>query len=181
MARKGVRLGHAATLLLTLFITLLKIANIFGALASTILELTRRVAIQLDEAKVCDLMIPSMSNECDTIYNLDIFLNGYLQEIARDVNVPLSKFIALAEAFPGHARVNHDDLYQGLETGRYAVSTDVGYGVLGISWSTDAPYLLDGYDVLGKSSSIFIVDQSIIYGVSLMWTRRILQSQAMVF
>ncbi|GJV73323.1 hypothetical protein Tco_1493318 [Tanacetum coccineum] len=45
----------------------------------------------------------------------------------------------------------------------------------------DTPYLLDGYDVLGKSSLFFFVDQSIVYGVSLMWIRHILQSQAMVF
>ncbi|GJT85726.1 hypothetical protein Tco_1067443 [Tanacetum coccineum] len=44
---------------------------------------------------------------------------------------------------------------------------------------TDTPYLLDGYVVLGKSNMFSIVDQSIIYGVSLMWIRRILQSQAM--
>ncbi|PWA96562.1 SKP1/BTB/POZ domain, NPH3 domain protein [Artemisia annua] len=148
----------------TFLLKLLKLATIFGASASTRLELTRRVAIQLDEAKVCDLMIPSMSNECDTVYNIDIFLSileqfwlqsqhqqtsprktlqlaengdsescssslvlnssmlkvtklvdGYLQEIARDVNVPLSKFIALVEAVPGHARVNHDDLYQAID------------------------------------------------------------------
>nr|GEV56073.1 hypothetical protein [Tanacetum cinerariifolium] len=148
----------------TFLLKLLKMANIFGASDSTRLELTRRVAMQLDEAKVCDLRIPSMSNECDTVYNLDIFLSileqfllqsqhqqtsprktlqlaensgceccssslvlnssilkvtklvdGYLQEIARDVNVPLSKFIALAEAVPGHARVNHDALYRAID------------------------------------------------------------------
>ncbi|GJQ97857.1 hypothetical protein Tco_0008996 [Tanacetum coccineum] len=45
---------------------------------------------------------------------------------------------------------------------------------------TYTPYLLDGYGVLGKSSLFFFVGQSIVYGVSLMWIRRILQSQAMV-
>ncbi|GJT51395.1 hypothetical protein Tco_0977552 [Tanacetum coccineum] len=50
-----------------------------------------------------------------------------------------------------------------------------------VSLCTDTPYLLDGYGVLGKSSLFFFVDQSIVYGVSLMWIRRILQSQAMVF
>ncbi|GJW33767.1 hypothetical protein Tco_0053799 [Tanacetum coccineum] len=55
---------------------------------------------------------------------------------------------------------------------QYDVLISSGYGVLIffplwslVSEGTDAPYLLDGYDVLGKSSSIFIVDQSIIYGV----------------
>ncbi|GJS69527.1 hypothetical protein Tco_0702368 [Tanacetum coccineum] len=50
-----------------------------------------------------------------------------------------------------------------------------------VSLCTDTPYLLDGYGVLGKSSLFFFVDQSIVCGVSLMWIRRILQSQAMVF
>ncbi|GJU67437.1 hypothetical protein Tco_1253696 [Tanacetum coccineum] len=39
-------------------------------------------------------------------------------------------------------------ILSGLETRRYAVSSNVGYGVLGISSSTDTPYLLDGYGVL---------------------------------
>ncbi|KAL8201328.1 hypothetical protein R6Q57_012667 [Mikania cordata] len=146
---------------------LLKAVNILQASGSSKLELARRVALQLDEAKVCDLMIPSASNDSDTIYDLDIFLNileqfmlqsqiqhtssqrtlhpadngdcefkdgcrpssalngamikvaklvdGYLQEIARDVNVPLSKFIALTEAVPELARLNHDDLYKAID------------------------------------------------------------------
>ncbi|GJU14966.1 ARID DNA-binding domain-containing protein [Tanacetum coccineum] len=40
---------------------------------------------------------------------------------------------------------------------------------------TNTPYLLDGYGVLGKSSLFFFIDQSITYGVSLMWIRRILE------
>ncbi|GJU98379.1 hypothetical protein Tco_1327650 [Tanacetum coccineum] len=62
-----------------------------------------------------------------------------------------------------------------METRRYAVSSNVGYDILGISWSMDKPYLLDGYDVLGKSNLFFFIDQSIIYSVSLMWIRCILQ------
>ncbi|GJR41274.1 zf-CCHC domain-containing protein [Tanacetum coccineum] len=50
-----------------------------------------------------------------------------------------------------------------LETGRYAVSGDVGYGVLGISWSTDTPYLLNGYGVLRQWS----------FDSSKSWIRRI--------
>ncbi|GJT14596.1 hypothetical protein Tco_0861638 [Tanacetum coccineum] len=40
---------------------------------------------------------------------------------------------------------------------------------------TDTSYLLDGYGVLGKSSLFFFIDQSITYGVSLTWIRRIHQ------
>ncbi|KAJ9549415.1 hypothetical protein OSB04_021958 [Centaurea solstitialis] len=148
---------------------LLKAANILQASSSSRMELARRVASQLDEAKVCDLMIPSVSNDSDTIYDLDVVLNiveqfllqiqgekhvslekrlelddngdcdfdkscrlsssgsssrimkvgrlvdGYLQEIGRDVNVPLSKFIALIEVVPQVARVNHDDLYRAID------------------------------------------------------------------
>lgn len=42
-------------------------------------------------------------------------VDGYLLEIARDVNVPLSKFIALTEAVPELARLNHDDLYRAID------------------------------------------------------------------
>ncbi|KAI3713863.1 hypothetical protein L1987_72450 [Smallanthus sonchifolius] len=145
---------------------LLKAVNMLQASDSSKLELARRASAQLDEAKVCDLMIPSVSNDSDTIYDIDIVLNileqfmlqsqiqqtertlqsadngdyeveegcissssavtgvtikvaqvvdGYLQEIARDVNVPLSKFIALTEAIPGFARLNHDDLYRAID------------------------------------------------------------------
>ncbi|KAJ0527662.1 putative NPH3 domain-containing protein [Helianthus annuus] len=54
------------------FLKLLKGVNVFQAAGSSKLELARRVALQLDEAKVCDLMIPSVSNGSDTIYNVDV-------------------------------------------------------------------------------------------------------------
>lgn len=39
-------------------------------------------------------------------------IDGYLQEIAGDPNLPLEKVIELAEAVPDFARPNHDDLYK---------------------------------------------------------------------
>ncbi|KAJ7953546.1 BTB/POZ domain-containing protein [Quillaja saponaria] len=39
----------------------------------------------------------------------------YLQEIARDVNLPLSKFLAIAEAIPEFARLDHDDIYRAID------------------------------------------------------------------
>lgn len=39
-------------------------------------------------------------------------IDGYLQEIARDPNLPMDKVIALAEAVPDFARPDHDDLYR---------------------------------------------------------------------
>ncbi|CAH1417254.1 unnamed protein product [Lactuca virosa] len=154
---------------------LLKAANILRASSSSRTELSRRIGVQLEEATVPDLLIPSSSN--DMIYDVDVILNildqfmlqsqspptspvylkgrferhrrsrsanngdfelqesrrsssashsskikvaklvdGYLQEIARDVNLPLSKFTALAEAIPDFARLDHDDLYKGIDT-----------------------------------------------------------------
>ncbi|KAK9119839.1 hypothetical protein Scep_017932 [Stephania cephalantha] len=154
---------------------LLKAANILGASSSSKMELARRVGLQLEEATVTDLLIPSLSYTNDTLYDVDIVMiiieqfkmqgqspptsplraklgrerrrsrsvehvdfdfqesrrsssashssklkvaklvDGYLQEIARDVNLPLSKVIALAEAIPPFARTDHDDLYKAID------------------------------------------------------------------
>ncbi|KAF8390502.1 hypothetical protein HHK36_025029 [Tetracentron sinense] len=154
---------------------LLKAANILGASSHSKLELARRVGIQLEEARVSDLLIPSMSYTNDTLYDVDIVMtileqfmlqgqtpptspprakegferkrsrsaetvdlefqesrrsssashssklkvaklvDGYLQEIARDVNLPLSKVISLAEAIPDFARLDHDNLYRAID------------------------------------------------------------------
>ncbi|KAK6160273.1 hypothetical protein DH2020_003654 [Rehmannia glutinosa] len=42
-------------------------------------------------------------------------VDGYLQKIAKDQNLPLSKFIAIAEAIPEFARLDHDDLYKAID------------------------------------------------------------------
>lgn len=42
-------------------------------------------------------------------------VDGYLQEIAKDPNLPMSKFISIAEAIPDFARLNHDDLYKAID------------------------------------------------------------------
>ncbi|KAK3020140.1 hypothetical protein RJ639_004608 [Escallonia herrerae] len=156
---------------------LLKAANILKASSSSKMELARRVGIQLEEATVGDLLIPSPWYTGDTIYDVDIVMtiveqfmlqgqspptspprtkghfyerrrrsrsaenvdfefqesrrsssashssklkvaklvDGYLQEIARDENLPMSKFTALAEAIPDFARLDHDDLYRAID------------------------------------------------------------------
>lgn len=43
-------------------------------------------------------------------------VDGYLQEIAKDKNLSLSKFIAIAETVPEFARLDHDDLYKAIDT-----------------------------------------------------------------
>ncbi|CAI9767909.1 unnamed protein product [Fraxinus pennsylvanica] len=155
---------------------LLKAVNIVKASSSTKMELARRVGIQLEDATVNDLLIPSLSHTSDTIYDVDVvrtileqfmlqgqspptspprtrrnferlrsrsaenvdfnfqesrrsssashssklkvakLVDGYLQEIARDVNLPLSNFLAIAEAVPDFARLTHDDLYRAIDT-----------------------------------------------------------------
>ena len=152
---------------------LLKVANILNASASSKLELARRVGLQLEEATVSDLLIPSLSYVDETLYDVDVvmtileefmlqgqspptspprgkfgyerrrsrsaenveleghdnsrksssashssklrvakLIDCYLQEIARDANLPMEKLIALAEAVPDFARPDHDDLYK---------------------------------------------------------------------
>lgn len=154
---------------------LLKAANILNASSSSKMELARRVGLQLEEATVNDLLIPSLSYTNDMLYDVDMVMaileqfmlqgqspptspqrsklgferrrsrsaenidlefqesrrsssashssklkvaklvDGYLKEIARDVNLPLSKFIALAETIPDFSRLDHDDLYRAID------------------------------------------------------------------
>ncbi|XP_044491642.1 BTB/POZ domain-containing protein At1g67900 [Mangifera indica] len=154
---------------------LLKAANILNASSSSKTELARRIGLQLEEATVSDLLIPSSSHSNDNLYDVDIVMtileqfmsqgqspptspprsklgferrrsrsaenidfelqesrrsssashgsklkvaklvDGYLQEIARDMNLPLSKFITIAEAIPDFARLDHDDLYRAID------------------------------------------------------------------
>ncbi|XP_038892423.1 BTB/POZ domain-containing protein At1g67900-like [Benincasa hispida] len=42
-------------------------------------------------------------------------VDRYLQEVARDVNLPLSKFTSIAESVPEFARLDHDDLYKAID------------------------------------------------------------------
>lgn len=155
---------------------LLKAANIVKISSSSKVELARKMGLQLDEATVSDLLIPSSSSSTSNmIYDVDIVMtmlehfmlqpqspptsppkskggmrrrrsrsaenigfefqesrrsssashssklkvakivDGYLQEIAKDVNVPLPKFIAVAESIPDFARIDHDDLYKAID------------------------------------------------------------------
>ncbi|KAK8636714.1 hypothetical protein V6N13_124453 [Hibiscus sabdariffa] len=155
---------------------LLKAANILNASSSSKMELARRIALQLEEARVSDLLIPCLSHSSDTLYDVDMvqtileqfmsqgqspptspprskleiqrrrrsrsaeivniefqearrsssashssrlkvarIVDGYLQEIAKDRNLPLSKFIAIAETIPNFSRPDHDDLYQAID------------------------------------------------------------------
>ncbi|GAV63030.1 NPH3 domain-containing protein [Cephalotus follicularis] len=155
---------------------LLKAANILETSSSSKMELARRVGLQLEEATVNDLLIPSLSCTNDTTtYDVDLVMtileqfmlqgqspptsparsklgferrrsrsaenidfefqasrrsssashssklkvaklvDKYLQEIAGDVNLPLSKFVVIAEAVPEFSRLDHDDLYRAID------------------------------------------------------------------
>lgn len=154
---------------------LLKAANILNASPSSKMELARRVGIQLEEATVTDLLIPSLSYTNQLVFDVDVVMNiiehfmlqwqspptspprsrigferrrsrsaenidfelqesrrsssashssklkvakivdRYLQEVARDVNLPLSKFTSIAESVPEFARLDHDDLYKAID------------------------------------------------------------------
>ncbi|XP_027361364.1 BTB/POZ domain-containing protein At1g67900-like isoform X2 [Abrus precatorius] len=154
---------------------LLKASNILNASSSSKMELARRVGLQLEEATVNDLLIPSLSYTNDTVYDVELVMtileqfmsqgqspptsparsrmaferrrsrsaeninfelqesrrsssashgsklkvaklvDRYLQEVARDMNFHLSKFIALAEIIPDFARHDHDDLYRAID------------------------------------------------------------------
>lgn len=154
---------------------LLKASNILNASCSSKMELAKRVGLQLEEATVTDLLIPSLSYTNDTVYDVELVMtileqfmlqgqspptspprslktferrrsrsaeninfefqesrrsssashssklkvaklvDRYLQEVARDVNFSLSKFIALADIIPDFARHDHDDLYRAID------------------------------------------------------------------
>ncbi|XP_039057364.1 BTB/POZ domain-containing protein At1g67900-like [Hibiscus syriacus] len=156
-------------------VKLLKAANILNASSSSKMELARRIALQLEDARVSDLLIPCLAHSSDALYDVDVvqsileqfmsqgqspptspprsklgierrrrsrsaeivdielqearrssashssklkvarIVDGYLQEIARDINLPLSKFIAIAETIPNFLRPDHDDLYRAID------------------------------------------------------------------
>jgi len=149
---------------------LLKAAPFLDISSSTKMELARRVGLQLEEASLHDLMIPSMSYSSDTVCDVDLMIrilehymtqfqsaqpdvqieqkttlenesamdtravehrvtaathashlkvakliDRYLAEVARDANMPLAKFIQLAESVPDFARPTHDGLYRAID------------------------------------------------------------------
>lgn len=122
-------------------IRLLRISNHLGVSHVTKTELIRRASLQFDEATVSDLLYPSTSSVELVLAVLESFLklwkrmssnavdnthflrsirsvgnliDSYLQVVARDDGVTVSKFVALAEAVPDIARSEHDDLYRAI-------------------------------------------------------------------
>lgn len=65
-----------------------------------------------DEIVEVENLTPVSSTSNLAVANL---IDGYLAEIAKDTNLPLSKFIAIAEMVPPASRKNHDGLYRAID------------------------------------------------------------------
>ncbi|KAL7170689.1 hypothetical protein ACSBR2_035549 [Camellia fascicularis] len=76
--------------LCSFLLKLLKAANRLNASSSSKMELARRVGIQLEEAKVGDLLIPSLSRTIDTLYDVDIVMTILEQFMLQGQSPPTS-------------------------------------------------------------------------------------------
>lgn len=108
------------------------------------LDLEKRIGLQLVEAVLDDLLIPSFSLVGNTMLDVDavqrIMMNfleseienyvspsqsemekvvklmeSYLADIASDGNLPVSKFVNLAEIIPERAKLNDDGMYRAID------------------------------------------------------------------
>lgn len=117
------------------------------------LDLEKRMGIQLGQAALDDLLIPSFSFAGDMLFDVDMIqrvvmnyleheadegrigfdiddefassisgmdqvgrlIESYLAEIASDPNLPISKFISLAELIPEQARFTEDSMYRAID------------------------------------------------------------------
>ncbi|KAG0526284.1 hypothetical protein BDA96_06G132800 [Sorghum bicolor] len=82
------------------FLKLLKAANVLGASPASKAELTRRAALQLEDANVSDLLIPSCASET-TLYDVDAVM-AILEELA--LRQAAAAAAGVPEASPPHAR-----------------------------------------------------------------------------
>ncbi|MFQ6637373.1 hypothetical protein Gotur_013706 [Gossypium turneri] len=98
--------SEKGTVSCSFLLKLLKVANILNASSSSKMELARRVALQLEEAR--DKVLQR------ALRDLSWGLRGE-EETAKDVNLPLSKFIAIAETIPNFSWPDHDDLYRAID------------------------------------------------------------------
>ncbi|CAK8564502.1 unnamed protein product [Lathyrus sativus] len=107
-------------------------------------ELIRRASLQFEEATLSDLVYPSKTSSdidivlavletflkhwkrmspsavdnnyfCRSIRNVAKLIDSYLQVVAMDENIQVSKFVSLAETVPCIARVDHNDLYKAID------------------------------------------------------------------
>lgn len=129
---------------------LVSIASYVRASLTTKTELIRKSSLQLEEATLEDLLLPSHSSSHLHRYDTDLvatvlesflmlwrrqssahlssnntqllhsirkvakLIDSYLQAVAQDVHMPVSKFVSLSEAVPDIARQSHDRLYKAI-------------------------------------------------------------------
>lgn len=135
---------------------LLRSAKILHASPPCISNLERRIGMQLDQATLEDLLVPSFSYSVETLYDIECvqrilqqflamdqvtggaspcsiddgrlgspslapitmvakLIDGYLAEVAPDVNLKFPKFQSLAMAVPDYARLLDDGLYRAID------------------------------------------------------------------
>ncbi|KAH7277699.1 hypothetical protein KP509_38G003100 [Ceratopteris richardii] len=143
----------------TKFLTgLLRSAILLSASPECRSNIERRIGLQLEQASVEDLLIPNLTDNLETLYDIDCIqrildhfllldqstrplsspgsdidgnmmnspsltpmmmvtrlVDGYLAEVAPDVNLKLPKFHSLAEALPDYARISDDGLYRAID------------------------------------------------------------------
>ncbi|XP_058071594.1 BTB/POZ domain-containing protein At1g30440 [Magnolia sinica] len=136
---------------------LLRTAMILRASPACVSNLEERIGMQLDQATLEDLLLPTFSYSMETLYNVECvqrilehflvldqatggaspcsvddgqlmgspsltpitmvakLIDGYLSEVAPDVNLKLPKFQSLAGAIPDYARPLDDGLYRAID------------------------------------------------------------------
>ncbi|XP_010905431.1 BTB/POZ domain-containing protein At1g30440 [Elaeis guineensis] len=136
---------------------LLRTAMILRASPSCISNLEKRIGMQLDQATLEDLLLPTYSYSMETLYNVDCvqrilehflamdqatggassglvddeqlmgspsltpittvakLIDGFLAEVASDINLKLPKFQYLAAAVPDYGRPLDDGLYRAID------------------------------------------------------------------
>ncbi|ONK60008.1 uncharacterized protein A4U43_C08F13240 [Asparagus officinalis] len=65
-------------------------------------------------AEVEEVINPVLVSNCSKV-NVAKLVDGYLTEISKDQNLPLSKFLDLTEMVPGDLRPVHDGLYRAID------------------------------------------------------------------
>ncbi|OAY67004.1 BTB/POZ domain-containing protein [Ananas comosus] len=71
-------------------LNLLKAVNILDASVSSKMELARRVGVQLEEATVADLLIPSRSSAIETLHDVDIVMSILQEFMLQEQSPPTS-------------------------------------------------------------------------------------------
>ncbi|GFY80254.1 phototropic-responsive NPH3 family protein [Actinidia rufa] len=95
-------------------LAMLKMALVYSASPALVSELEKRVGMVLENADANDLLVPSCTR--DQGKTLNKLLDNYLAEVAKDPNLSITKFQALAEALPVKARTCHDGIYRAIDT-----------------------------------------------------------------